>query len=356
MAEALRAYILQNWILILILGSFAVMLFTTVFLNKKSTIRLLVFILSIFIFSIIVFAEFYITPTADNVMVRKVLMSIRYSAVPFIIALVTYALIKHLKAFIFIPAGVLLIFNVISIFTGIVFDIEGVNTLVRGPLGFFPFIVPGLYMVFLVYILIKHSNKRAMEIIPIAFLALALLSGLIFPFVFEAAFSQIFCSIIAVALFIYYVFSILQLSKKDPLTGLLNRQAYYAEIDHNRKDVTAVVSLDMNGLKEINDTYGHAAGDEALATLGLCFLDACKGKQTAYRVGGDEFIIICLKSSFEEVEQLVNRINKSVSETKYTCSIGYTFNADGSKTIDQLLKESDKSMYSAKEDFYQNKQ
>ena len=70
-----------------------------------------------------------------------------------------------------------------------------------------------------------------------------------------------------IALFIYHVFSILQLTKKDALTGLLNRQAYYGETSRSFKDITAIISLDMNGLKKINDTYGHDAGDEALITL-----------------------------------------------------------------------------------------
>ena len=351
MVDAFKEYILQNWILVLVLGAFAIILFTTVFLSKKATMRMFILILSVFALSISVFIEFYITPTADNALLRKILMAIRYSATPFIIALVTYALVKQLKAFIFIPAGVLLIVDIISIFTGIVFDVKD-GVFVRGPVGFLPFAVSGLYMVFLIYILIKRSNKRMMDIIPIVFMSLALLSGLIFPFVFGPDYAKIFCSIIAVALFVYYVFQILQLSKNDPLTGLLNRQAYYAEIDHNRKDITAIISLDMNGLKEINDTYGHAAGDEALITLALCFFKACRKKESVYRVGGDEFIIVCRKTDEEELNRLINQIKKNVSETKYTCSIGYCVVNGDKKHLDEYLKESDKMMYENKANFY----
>ena len=354
MIDVLKSYILQNWILVLILGAFLIVLSTAVFLNKKSTFRMFILILLVFVLSIVVFAEFYITPSTDNALARKILMSIRYSATPFIVALVIYALIKQLKAFIFIPASVLLIIDIVSIFTGIVFDIGSNGLLVRGPLWIFPYLFAGLYMAFLVYILIRRSNKRAMEIIPIVFLSLALLSGLVFPFVFGAAFSQIFCSIIAVALFIYYVFSILQLSRKDPLTGLLNRQAYYAEMDHNGKDVTAIISIDMNGLKEINDKQGHAEGDKALVTLGICFLKECKPKQTAYRIGGDEFLIVCLKTQLEEVKDLVERISKGIEKTNYNCAIGYSYNEDGKKTVNQLLKESDEAMYSMKETYYES--
>ena len=222
----------------------------------------------------------------------------------------------------------------------------------RGPLGFLTYIISGLYIVFLIYLLIKRSNKRAMEIVPIVFLAVALSSGVIFPFVFGKDFSQIFCTIIAASLFIYYVFTILQLTKKDALTGLLNRQAYYLETTRFHKDITAIVSLDMNGLKKINDTYGHAAGDEALVTLALCFSRACRGKQSAYRMGGDEFAIVCRKNTEGDVKALIGRIEKFVGDTKYTCSIGYSYHENGVSQLEDLLKESDEKMYSNKADYY----
>ena len=339
----------------LILGAFVVILFITSFSSRKAMARILVLLTSIFLLSIVVFTEFYLQPVSGNVIPRTVLMAIRYSATPFVLALVIVVLVKHQRAFVFIPALVLLVIDIVSIFTGIVFSINDTNNIVRGPVWFLPYVVPALYMVFLIYLLIKHSNKRAIEIAPIIFLAVALSSGLIFPFVFGAQFAQIFCSIIAAALFIYYVFSILQLTKKDALTGLLNRQAYYIETRRDYKDINAIVSLDMDGLKKINDTYGHPAGDEALITLALCFSRACKARQSAYRLGGDEFVIVCRKTTKEEVEALVERIKKYVSETKYNCSIGYSYQEDGGFTLEQLLKESDEKMYADKAEHYMMK-
>ena len=111
----------------------------------------------------------------------------------------------------------------------------------------------------------------------------------------------------------------------------------------------------MNGLKETNDTQGHAVGDEALMTLGLCFIKACKGYQSAYRVGGDEFLIVCRRGSLDSVEQLVKRIDKYVGETKYTCAVGFSYNEDGKKTAEQLVKESDEAMYLIKDTYYKNR-
>lgn len=354
MIEAIKEYFFQNWILLLILGAFIVVLSITSFSNKKTTIRYLLLLISIFLLSIAVFSEFYLKPVTENRIARLVLMSVRYSATPFILALVIMVLVKRQKYFVFIPAFFMLILNIVSIFAGIVFDINDSNTLVRGPLGFTPFILSGLYMVLLITLLVIRSNKRLVEIIPIVFLSIALVSGVTFPFIFGSKFAQIFCTIIAVSLFIYYVFTILELAKKDALTGVLNREAYYIETRRDYKDITAVISFDMNGLKVINDTYGHAAGDEALITLAFCLTRAIRTRQSVYRMGGDEFVIVCRKTSKEDVKALIERIKKNISETEYTCSIGYSYHEEGTIKLDELLKESDKQMYSDKAEFYRD--
>ena len=349
----IKDYFLQNWPLILILLAFIISLVTTVFLDKKTITRMYVLVGAVFLLSIVVFVEFYILDNPELKNLRVALMAIRYSATPVIIALITFALVKRLRWFIFIPAIALAVVNIISIFTGIVFSVDTDNVFHRGPLGYLPFIMVGLYSVLLIYLLIKRSNKKPMEIIYISFLAFALGSGVVLPFIFQGDYANIFCIIIAVALFSYFEFSVLQLVKKDSLTGLLNRHAYFADVSNDPKNITAIISIDMNGLKTINDTVGHAAGDEALVTLSLCFMRPLKSKQSGYRVGGDEFIIVCRKTSKEEVLDIVDQISSSVAETKYSCAIGYSFNLEGDKPVSDLLKESDEMMYKEKDKYYQ---
>ena len=348
----IKDYLLQNWVLILILVAFAITLNTTVFLDKKISKRVYILIFSVFLLSVSVFVEFRFADTGVHSTVRTVLMALRYSATPFIISQVTFTLVKKQRWFIFIPALLLAAINTASIFTGIVFSIDADNNFIRGPLGYLPFITVGLYCVFLIFMLIRRSNKQRMEIVPIVFMSAALGSGLIFPFVFGSNYSQIFCTTIAIALYVYYVFSILQLTKKDSLTGLLNRQAYYADVARNPEDITALVSVDMNGLKKINDEEGHAAGDEALSTLSLCFKRSLRRRQLCDRIGGDEFVIVCRKNTEAEVAGLAERIKTSVSETKYSCSVGYFYSEGGADSIDEMLKRSDEMMYAEKAKHY----
>jgi len=345
-------YILQNWVLILVLLAFSITLRYTVFMDAVTIRRIYVLIVGIFLLSIVVYLEFLLAEQGTGRKLRVVLMAIRYSATPFIVAQVLFTLIKRQRWFLFVPAIVLAVIDFISIFTGIVFHIDEAGVFSRGPLGFLPYFVAGLYCFLLLYILFRRCNRQAVEIIPIVFLSLALLSGLLFPFVFGKAYANIFCPTIAIALFVYYEFQILQLTKKDSLTGLLNRHAFYADLATNPEDLSALVSIDMNGLKTINDTEGHAAGDNALVTLALCFQRALKRRQLAYRVGGDEFVIICHRCTHDEVTQLVERIRRNVAETPYSCSIGYSETADGAKSADALLKESDEMMYAEKARHY----
>lgn len=350
--ELLSEYLMQNWSLILVLSAFAIALHITVFLDKKTILRTYVLIVGVFLLSIVVFVEFKYASSAEHRILRSVLMAIRYSAVPFIISQLIYTHVKRQSGFVFIPAIILMVINIVSIFTGIVFRIDENNVFLRGVLGYLPFYLTGLYSIALIYLLVKRSNKKLLEIIPILFLGFALLSGVVFPFIFGSAFSEIFCSTIAIALFIYYVFEILQQTKKDSLTGLLNRHAYQSDICANPDEITALISIDMNGLKTLNDSFGHSAGDEALISLALCFHKALKSRQFGYRVGGDEFVIICRKTSQENLKQLIKRIKHNVSETEYNCAIGYSYSADGKKPIEDMLKESDKMMYAEKERYY----
>lgn len=350
--DVFKEYIIQNWALILVLLAFIIMLSITVFLNK-STIKKMYFVIAlVFVLSVIVFFDFYLGELDKYIGIRKVLIAIRYSATPLIIASILYALVRRIHWYILIPAYILTIINFISIFTDIVFSIDSDGVFKRGILGYLPYIGVGGYSVALIVILIKQSNKQKAEIIPIVFMAFALATGLIFPLLIGKDYSKIFCTTLAIALFVYYVFMILQLTKKDALTGLMNRQAYYSSIKNDQKDITAIISIDMNGLKKINDNEGHLAGDKAIITVSNCFLEASKVKSTVYRIGGDEFIIVLKKTKETELKELVDNIKTIVSKTPYSVSIGYCFNDNTNKDLEEMIKISDQMMYKDKADFY----
>lgn len=345
-------YVIENWALILVLLGFATSLISTVFLEKKTVLRMYALIVEVLVLSIIVFVEFYIDDKYEYRLVRTFLIAIRYSATPFLVAQIIFTIIKRQRWYVFIPAILLTIIDFISIPTGIVFRIDETETMVRGPLGLLPYGVVGAYCAMLVGLMIYHSSKQKTERIPIIFFCFAFFAGIIMPFIIGKDYAKLFCATIGIAVFVYYVFMILQVTKKDPLTGLLNRQAYYADISKVPQDISALVSIDMNGLKVINDTEGHAAGDLAITTISGCFLRAVKRKHAVYRVGGDEFVVVCRKVSEDDVIALTKRVHEQVGTTKYSCSVGYSYSHDGKKSIDELLSESDANMYNEKQQYY----
>ena len=348
----LRDYIIQNWALILVSLAFLISLKTTAFLDKSFARRMFLLIFEVFILSIIVFIEFEQEDLGIVWKGRPYLMFIRYSAGALLEAQVLYSLVKKFPRIIFIPAIITAVICFINIYTGIINRVLEDGIIQYGPLMLFPYIVPGIYGCFIVYFLYKRTNKQINDLFPVAFFSLALGSLVILPFFIGHAFSQIFCKTISIALFAYYLFSIQNLTMMDSLTGVLNRQACYAELETDPEGITALVSIDMNGLKEINDSHGHAAGDEALTTLALCFTQAAKAHQSVYRIGGDEFLVICRQSTPEEVLQLVERVRKNVSKTKYSCSLGYSCAGNERKSVSEMMKESDEMMYAEKSSHY----
>ena len=350
----LKQYTLWNWALILVLRAFIISLRETVFLDKTTIRRFHFLIAEVFLLSIVVSAEFYLADHGSRADIRSVLMAVRYSATPLIAAQVIYTLVKKLRWTVFLPAILLAVINFSSVFNGLVFHIGSDNTFYRGPLGSLPYIGAGFYCIVLIRTLIRRSNRQIEEIIPIAFIGFAFGSGLLLPFLYGRDYSQIFCTTIGISLYVYYVFQILQLTKIDPLTGLLNRQAFYAETEHNAESITALISIDMNGLKEINDSYGHLAGDEALSALAHCFLRARGRKQFCYRLGGDEFVIVCHDTSESELQKLVADIRRYVTETGCSCSIGFSHISEGVSSVEKLLQRSDEKMYEEKVRYYQS--
>lgn len=334
--------------------AFAISLKTTGFRDKLTVRRMYCLIAGVLLLSVVVFTEFYLVDLGGYLLPRTILMTIRYSATPVIVAMVLFTLKKNQKWYVFIPALLLIVVNIISAFTGIIFKLDSNGTLIRGPLGYLPYVVAGLYGVYLIWSLYRQSNRLYTEIVPIAFLAFAFAGGLILPFVFGPAYSHIFCITIAIALYVYYVFSIHQLSKKDPLTETLNLQAFYADCETSPQDITALISIDMNGLKAINDRNGHAAGDKALTTLARCLRNAAGQRQSVYRIGGDEFVILCRHLSEEEVTGLIRNIQKETEQTEYRCSVGYSYTGPGKKNISEMLKKSDEMMYAEKTKYYMN--
>ena len=155
-----------------------------------------------------------------------------------------------------------------------------------------------------------------------------------------------YSTLFASLLLIYYLSLSLLTAKQDPLTHLLNRQCYYADMEKRKDLITGVVSADMNDLKKINDTQGHAAGDLALETVAKCLLETGTRKKRVYRIGGDEFAIFYLGIKTEDIVRDIEEMRGELAKTPYVCAFGYEM--VDNKDIDKAMRQADQKMYSNK--------
>ena len=156
---------------------------------------------------------------------------------------------------------------------------------------------------------------------------------------------------------------LIRISMTDELTRLYNRRCYEEDLNAYRSDELpgdlVLFSVDVNGLKRINDTKGHAAGDELIKGAAECLVLSVGNNGKAYRTGGDEFIAVLHTTTPENIRSCI--IKKGAEwQGKYVdeiaMSVGYAAIKDfPNVTIDELEHIADADMYSEKEKFYKER-
>ena len=143
-----------------------------------------------------------------------------------------------------------------------------------------------------------------------------------------------------------------KLSYRDMLTGLYNRNRYIERLEAYKQvqdQQIGAIYIDLNGLKKVNDEQGHRAGDElimrAAGTIAGIFAE------DAYRVGGDEFVVILLDVSREEFARKTEQLRRQMQENSVDASIGGVWQAS-TENLEDLLRLADENMYREKKRYY----
>ena len=153
------------------------------------------------------------------------------------------------------------------------------------------------------------------------------------------------------------------LATTDPLTGVLNRRHFFElaeqEFDrsqrYNRK--ISIILFDIDHFKEINDTFGHVAGDQLLQTIADRFIKNLRQMDIFGRYGGDEFVILLPETDIEQARQAAERLHQAVTlepiETsrgtipiQISIGVASLINSDD---MEKLLIQTDQALYKAKE-------
>lgn len=264
--------------------------------------------------------------------------------------------LKKYYGFLAIPLVIGVIVWISNIWTQKVFSISSANVYARESMSNLLFFIVFAYMCYslLLYCYYRCTNSRHL-FFPIWLYLIPVGVGCIAQFIFYGI-SVAWCSV-SIALVAMYLAAQSEMTYLDSLTLLYNRK-YLQLMLHRiarRKNIHyGGIMLDMDHFKQINDTYGHTVGDEALQTVAGILRDlSSEANAIVTRFAGDEFVILVRIQDEEDVRNLMRRLDETFEEFnasgrreyQLSFSMGYSVYHSGESTEDRFLKEMDMAMY-----------
>jgi diguanylate cyclase (GGDEF)-like protein len=151
-----------------------------------------------------------------------------------------------------------------------------------------------------------------------------------------------------------------EMANRDSMTGLWNRHAYYEweaainqELADGKLHKLAVVVCDINGLKYVNDTMGHAAGDRLIKDAGAMICGHFTHGDV-YRVGGDEFVVLLQGEGYDEMTDVIRELNRraeaNIREGAVVIAAGYAVLEQGDGRLHDVFDRADQMMYERKKE------
>ncbi len=330
---SLNDIFINNYLMIYELLGLLILLFISAHISQDIKKYTRITILFIIIVCIVHNAELIARDIKYTCELRFILTSIKYIMYPLILIFLLPIMSPFEKAknikWNLILISPLIIFAILiftSQFTHLihyyVLDEEGFSIYNGGPLKILPyFVFFGYFLLFIIQIIIYlKSSSTKIKLIMFYIIICALLGFILF---FALSDNDNFVQIITSSLLLYFLLYYIQRATMDPLTGLLNRQAYYQDMVELKYNITFVLSIDMNNLKYLNDTFGHEKGDEALKTISKILFTYAGNHSYVYRTGGDEFIIFYTKTNEEQVIEYIKTMKEKLAETEFECAFGY---------------------------------
>ncbi len=156
-----------------------------------------------------------------------------------------------------------------------------------------------------------------------------------------------------------------KVSRRDALTGLWNRLAFdqglATELARSSRyhHAMALAMLDADGLKMVNDTHGHAAGDDLIKAISRAIIATCRGTDRGARIGGDEFAVILPETDREAATRFLERLSVAIEAESFlaggmtlnpACSMGLALFPDDGRDAEALKQHADAALYQHKRD------
>lgn len=345
-----QQFIHVNYVTCLIILFMMIFLSTNTTFDRKITKLFMWPILFTIVLIVADSVESWTATFSEPTMLRVWMSAVGYTLRPLCILCILEIIIRNRKSKLFLlelPALANGIISFSALFSDIAFSYSEQNEFVRGPLGITAYVVSGFYLlVLLVFSAFYLKRKSYNE----SWIVFAIVIAALVAMILEVAFAYegIINATIALSVAFYYIFFHTQTVNRDHLTRALNRRCFYMDMEKNKEQITAVISVDLNNLKQINDTRGHGAGDEAICTVARCVEDSLPRGCQLYRVGGDEFNVLCERKERHELEAVISDIKTKMSGTAYSCAVGMAM-VNGRRELEAVVAEADQKMYQDKQ-------
>lgn len=266
--------------------------------------------------------------------------------------------------------------QIASFFTGWVYYVDGDNFYHHGPLYLLYALVYAALMLFAGWQFILYSRRfKSSNRLSLLLIVLFIIAGIAAQEVFGARVVYVALTMGAILMFIHNNEYVQQVSddtileqrawlETDALTGMKSRYAYNAALramdaPQALPEGTVVFMIDINGLKQVNDLYGHGAGDELIRGTAECISRVLSPHGECYRTGGDEFVAILHGLAESEVPDLCAALIKAVNAwrgklvRRASVSYGYVCAAEcPENNAEALIRVADERMYWRKAQYY----
>ena len=255
-----------------------------------------------------------------------------------------------------IIGAIMIAVNVVNFFVPISYVLNEQNMYERRPFSYAYYVVIVYYCLSIIFLLRRYQKENgAQTFFRFGMFLIPVIIGIGLQFVFYGLSLAWLSS--SIGLLGLFMMQQNEMAYIDSLVGTYNRQYFDLILTSWRKKGRRFsgVMLDIDNFKSINDNLGHTEGDKVLKDLTVILKQSCLRHEHVFRFAGDEFIILKLTDSPDELEQYMATVQQkldaynALSQRPYKLSLSYGISSSSGKSNDDFMKEMDENMYKMKE-------
>ncbi len=291
-------------------------------------------------------AMYFETPTDSRLIqnVHTVLNILCYADKPMIVMLLMFIVLRQKhesKVLYWIPTVLNMLMALSALFGPWVFSYRNNNIFQRGVLGYTAHLTALFYAILIVNeSLRRFKDKNYYEGGVVIWILIITMAATIMD---SEATMRLINSTSAMCLLIYFFYFYFQLSKRDVMTGVYNRNAYYTDVLMFEKQISAVMLFNMSELNVSNERNKMTIWEDSLVSMVNIVAKHIPSSSRIYRIGGDEIAVMCLNEQKETIRLIFDKIKKEVKCSDYLFASGLAFN-DRKKGTDELLSRANDAM------------